>query len=570
MGQPRSGRRGRGDRPRPVHRRRCRVCGTRHRRSRGGPARASRGAHPNPAAARPPRAARSADRPDAQSGRARAARRAHGARQPAAVAVQARPRGHPEATEGRADGPHAQGSGTARRCRLAAVGQRRPAGTTLRKDGSAGLGRRSRGDRQTGPRAAAAVEAGRGRTARAGRSVVEPLQDRARCRVVPVRSVLCGAGRGARRQPGSKDSRLSERAEALADSTSWIQTADEIKKLQAEWKTIGPVTRGQEKAIWERFRTACDRFFTRRHADLAERKTMWAENLAKKEALCVAAEALSASTDWDATAAEIKRLQNEWKGIGPVKKTRSEALWQRFRGACDQFFQRYAQRHDIALGERVAAREAICAELEALAPAAASTASESTTAGTPESAISDQQSAIPSEPPVDLVAKVRALRGRWQQEIAARGVDRDRAAALDARFAAAFSGVLTRWPAVFAGSDLDPDANRRKMEALVAPDGRARRLAGGRRGRRRGGAVADDQARGDAERGAGRQHHRRQGGRREQGPSGQRGSASGAGQLDADRAGAGRGPASARRSFPARAAQDRRRDCSQRRARSAY
>src|SRR3954466_11938942 len=109
---------------------------------------------------------------------------------------------------------------------------------------------------------------------------------------------------------------LSERAEALADSTNWIQTADEIKKLQGEWKTIGPVSRGQEKAIWERFRSACDRFFTRRHADLAERKTVWAQNLAKKEALIAQVEALAQSTDWDAASGEIKRLQNEWKAVG--------------------------------------------------------------------------------------------------------------------------------------------------------------------------------------------------------------------------------------------------------------
>jgi hypothetical protein len=237
---------------------------------------------------------------------------------------------------------------------------------------------------------------------------------------------------------------LCERAESLADSTRWIQTADEIKKLQAEWKTIGQVSRGQEKAIWERFRAACDRFFTRRHADLAERKTMWAENLTKKEALCAKVEALAESSDWEATAAEIKRLQNEWKAIGPVKKSRSEAMWQRFRGACDHFFARYAQRHDIAKAERVAAREAICAELEALGA---------------ESAV--------EEPPADLMAQVRTLRSRWQQELAARGVDRDRAVALDERFASAFARVLTRWPSVFGGTDLDPDANRRKMEALV-------------------------------------------------------------------------------------------------------
>jgi hypothetical protein len=62
---------------------------------------------------------------------------------------------------------------------------------------------------------------------------------------------------------------------------------------------------------------------------------------------------------------------------------------------------------------------------------------------------------------------VRTLRGRWQAEIAARGVDRDRALALDDRFAKAFAAVIERWPSVFGGSDLDPDANRKKMETIV-------------------------------------------------------------------------------------------------------
>src|SRR2546430_1974541 len=239
---------------------------------------------------------------------------------------------------------------------------------------------------------------------------------------------------------------LCERAEALSGSTSWIQTADEIKKLQADWKTIGAVTRGQEKAIWERFRAACDRFFTRRHADLAERKKIWAENLAKKEALCVKAEALSQSTDWGPAAAEIKKLQNEWKAIGPVKKSRSEAIWQRFRTACDAFFTRYAQRHDIAREERVAAREAIVADLEALA--------------TP---IPD----APAPGAEQIIARVRELRSKWQHELALRGVDRERAAALDARFAAAFSAVIARHPDVFSGPESDPDANRKRMESLV-------------------------------------------------------------------------------------------------------
>jgi hypothetical protein len=255
---------------------------------------------------------------------------------------------------------------------------------------------------------------------------------------------------------------LCEKAEALAESTSWIQTAEVIKGLQVEWKTIGVVTRGQEKLIWERFRSACDRFFTRRQADLLEHKKRWAENMAKKEALCVQVEALADSTDWDATASEIRRLQNEWKTIGPVKKSRSEAIWQRFRAGCDRFFTRYAQRHDIARGERVAAREAICAELEALAPPPAAddpvTASD---AG--ETGVASGFSGTPQE----LLNAVRTLRARWQQEIAARGVDRERAAALDQRFAVAFARVLAAVPAAFAGSDLDLGANRKRMEALV-------------------------------------------------------------------------------------------------------
>ncbi|MEO6409423.1 MAG: DUF349 domain-containing protein, partial [Burkholderiaceae bacterium] len=243
----------------------------------------------------------------------------------------------------------------------------------------------------------------------------------------------------------AKKTVLCEQAEALSESTDWIKTSESLKALQAEWKTIGPVSRGREKAIWERFRGACDTFFTRRHQDLAERKTSWNDNLARKEALCEKAEALAQSADWDKTAGEIRQLQAEWKTIGPVKKSRSEAIWQRFRAACDTFFSRFAQRHDTARAERVAAREAICEEIEAIG-------------ALPEG----------SDVPADLLATARTLRSRWQQEIASRGVDPDRARALDQRFALAFGHVITRWPAAFGGSDMDPESNRKRMETLVS------------------------------------------------------------------------------------------------------
>jgi hypothetical protein len=239
---------------------------------------------------------------------------------------------------------------------------------------------------------------------------------------------------------------LCEKAAALADSTAWIQTAETIKRLQAEWKTIGPVPRGREKAVWDQFRTACDRFFTRRHADLAERKKVWAQNLAKKEEFCIKAEALADSLDWDRTATELRKLQAEWKTVGPVKKARSEAIWQRFRAACDRFFKRFAERHESARAERLAAREALCAELEAVAGAG-------------------EQNG--SEPPTNLLAAVRTLRSRWQQEMATRNADPEHSQVLERRFTAAFSRVVTRWPAVFAGTDLDFGANLKRMEGLV-------------------------------------------------------------------------------------------------------
>ncbi len=235
---------------------------------------------------------------------------------------------------------------------------------------------------------------------------------------------------------------LCERVEALAESTSWLQTADEIKHLQAEWKAIGPASRGQEKAVWDRFRSACDWFFTRRNEDLKQRKAVWAENLARKDALCAKAEALAVSDDRDAAVAAVRALQAEWKTIGPVKKSRSEAIWLRFRAACDAIFAHDHQRRDAAAAERLSAREAICQQLEGLIAGDA------------------------TEPPADLQPTLRALETRWHNEPPLHGPDRERATALDRRFAGAWTAVADRWRAAISGTDLDPDARRRRLEDL--------------------------------------------------------------------------------------------------------
>jgi hypothetical protein len=232
---------------------------------------------------------------------------------------------------------------------------------------------------------------------------------------------------------------LARRAEELAGSTDWIRTADELRKLQAEWKSVGPVPRDQAKVLWERFRTACDRFFTRKQEDLAARKQVWSANLERKEALVRRAEELADSTDWDAAAAELRRLQAEWKTVGPVRKNKGEALWTRFRGACDRFFDRHKQRDQIAIGERVAAREAIVADVEALAAT--------------------------EPPPEDLMARLRALRQRWEH---AGAVPHDQLAGLQHRYTAALERVVASGGERLRGSDLDPTANIQRMEKLIA------------------------------------------------------------------------------------------------------
>jgi hypothetical protein len=241
-----------------------------------------------------------------------------------------------------------------------------------------------------------------------------------------------------------KKEALVVRAESMADSSDWVRTAEAIKLLQAEWKAIGPVTRGHEKAVWERFRGACDRFFTRRQEDLKERKHEWSDNLAKKEALIAEAEQLAQSNEWDKAAGRIKQLQAEWKKIGPVRKNKSEIVWQRFRAACDTFFERYKTRDQVAIQGKVADRESAVAELEALVPPA---------------------DAVDAPMPEDLYGKVQASRARYLQ---GPELPRHVLAPLSERVNAALLALVARWPEAFKNTELDSDTTRRKMEKLVA------------------------------------------------------------------------------------------------------
>ena len=138
---------------------------------------------------------------------------------------------------------------------------------------------------------------------------------------------------------------ICERVEAidlapLRTMNDWETVAQQIIAMQAEWKTIGYAPRKANQQIFERFRTACDRFFSAKSQFNKEMRETFAANLAKKTALCEKAEQLSESTDWAATTKQLIALQAEWKTIGSVPNKASDTVWKRFSKACNTFFDR--------------------------------------------------------------------------------------------------------------------------------------------------------------------------------------------------------------------------------------
>lgn len=138
---------------------------------------------------------------------------------------------------------------------------------------------------------------------------------------------------------------ICERVEAidlapLRTLNDWETVAQQIIAMQAEWKAIGYAPRKANQQIFERFRTACDRFFVAKSQFNKEMRETFAANLAKKTALCEKAEQLSESTDWVATTKQLIALQAEWKTIGSVPNKASDTVWKRFSKACNTFFNR--------------------------------------------------------------------------------------------------------------------------------------------------------------------------------------------------------------------------------------
>lgn len=129
-------------------------------------------------------------------------------------------------------------------------------------------------------------------------------------------------------------------SQPLTTRKEWNRASDRLLEIQKTWKTIGFAPKKDNNRIYERFRTACDRFFEAKRQFYAGMKTEMEHNLQLKTEICEAAESLMNSEEWKKTTDELIALQARWKQIGAVSRRHSDAVWKRFRAACDKFFER--------------------------------------------------------------------------------------------------------------------------------------------------------------------------------------------------------------------------------------
>lgn len=120
----------------------------------------------------------------------------------------------------------------------------------------------------------------------------------------------------------------------------WNKSTKEVNELYDIWRTLGPAPKQDNEQIWSEFKGILDVFFAARKEYFSTIRQEYEDNLNKKTDICVQAESIQDSTEWAKTANELKRLQAEWKKIGPVSRAKSDIVWKRFRAACDAFFNR--------------------------------------------------------------------------------------------------------------------------------------------------------------------------------------------------------------------------------------
>ena len=167
---------------------------------------------------------------------------------------------------------------------------------------------------------------------------------------------------------------LCQQAEALAEQENVVEAFRELQKLHDQWKEYGPVAKEFRESIWERFKAATAVINRKYQAHFEGLKEQQAENLAKKTVLCERVEAIAEreiadSNEWNACSKEIEDIQKEWRTIGFASKKENQKIYDRFRAACDKFYERkrefYSEYKD-SINANLEKKIALCEAAEAL------------------------------------------------------------------------------------------------------------------------------------------------------------------------------------------------------------
>lgn len=136
---------------------------------------------------------------------------------------------------------------------------------------------------------------------------------------------------------------LSEKAEALILEPSVVKAFKTLQKYHDQWREIGPVPREKKEEIWERFKAATAKINQRQQEHFDSLKNQLKKNLEAKTELCEKAEALltgniTTPKEWEEKSKQLIDLQQIWKTIGFAPKKENNLVYDRFRKACDEFF----------------------------------------------------------------------------------------------------------------------------------------------------------------------------------------------------------------------------------------
>ena len=238
---------------------------------------------------------------------------------------------------------------------------------------------------------------------------------------------------------------LCEQAEALVMEPSVVEAFHKLQKLHDEWRETGPVANEYKEALWERFKEASSRINKQHQAYFENIKTEQLRNLDLKAELCAAteellAQPLSLRKEWNKASDRLLEIQKTWKTIGFAPKKDNNRIYERFRAACDKFFE--AKRAFYAslkteMDHNLQLKTEICEAAESL-----------------------QNSEEWKKTTDELIA----LQARWK-EIGA--VPRRYSDQIWKRFRTACDGFFERKTTHFAGVDGEYEANLQKKLALL-------------------------------------------------------------------------------------------------------